>query len=75
MKPDEIQALRRTYNETQLVFARRVGCTPQTLHNWESGRTAPDARYLLRLRGILTRQRSQLDHASWIKSVRESTPH
>ena len=37
----EIKELRKARGETQAQFAEALGVSPFTVHNWESGKTAP----------------------------------
>jgi hypothetical protein len=41
MKPTHITAIRKGLNQNISSFARTVGVTRQTVHNWEAGRSTP----------------------------------
>ena len=40
--PEEIRAVRRSANMTQVVFAACNGVTPKAVEAWEGGRSKPD---------------------------------
>ena len=41
-----IKFLRRKYCVPKAVLARDIGCTPESIYNWENGITIPQSYYL-----------------------------
>lgn len=52
-------------NLRQLDLAYRVGVTPATIANWESGRREPSASYLHTLAGVLDVSMDEIDVSEW----------
>lgn len=51
--PEQLQAIRKMSGLTQSELAKAVIVTKNTVSNWETGNTVPDAHDLLRMSGIL----------------------
>lgn len=50
-RPEDVRAIRRSFDKSQYEFAMMIGVSPATLKNWEQGRRRPNgpARALLRV--------------------------
>jgi len=55
--PDNLKATRELCRLTQAELAARLGCTMQTVSNWECGRTAPWEKQLLDVESVLAELR------------------
>ena len=44
--PKSVQVLRQSRQISQFELAKDLGCTPQTVLNWEQGKTAPNTHRL-----------------------------
>jgi len=53
LKPQQIIALRRKLNKTQVEFARLLSADPSTIGRWESGRSQPRRIYIRLITKIL----------------------
>lgn len=66
MTPEQIVAVRRSYGDTQVAFAVRLGINVENVRNWEQGKRTPrgPAVALLRRAEVdLSAQASERDRA------------
>jgi len=56
-----LEAARRNVGLTQVEAASRIGVTPDTIHNWEKGKSFPNALHIQNIEHVYNVQYNQLN--------------